>query len=280
MEAKELKSKIEIVKKDIKEIIMKLNKTIENMEYFYNISNDIINNYDNKKINYEILYNINNIFNNNIIKDINYIINESSETKIIKILDIYDKLYDKGINKLKIYYKIDKKDKKIKLFGKQFVENNKENCKILIEGKEYELMEYFNLKNCKEIKDKLEITLIGIKNITDMSFMFGGELGVFSIEECKVISIPDISKWNTSKVFNMRGVFDHCSHLESLPDISKWNTSNVIYMALMFNGCSSLKSLPDISKWNISKLTETSFMFSDCNQLSEIPKIHSKYWRK
>ena len=277
MEAKELKSKIEIVKKDIKEIIMKLNKTIENMEYFYNISNDIINNYDNKKINYEILYNINNIFNNNIIKDINYIINESSETKIIKILDIYDKLYDKGINKLKIYYKIDKKDKKIKLFGKQFVENNKENCKILIEGKEYELMEYFNLKNCKEIKDKLEITLIGIKNITDMSFMFGGEPGVFSSEECKVFSIPDISKWNTSKVFNMRGVFDHCSHLESLPDISKWNTSNVIYMALMFNGCSSLKSLPDISKWNTPKLEETAYMFSGCKQLSEIPKIHSKY---
>ena len=78
---------------------------------------------------------------------------------------------NKYINKLKIKYKIDKEDV-IEIFGPEFVKNNKEKCKIRIEEKEYELMEEFNIKNCKEIKkDKLEITLLGIKNITNMSCM-------------------------------------------------------------------------------------------------------------
>ena len=35
----------------------------------------------------------------------------------------------------------------------------------------------------------------------------------------------------------------------SLPDISKLDTSNVEYMGYMFYGCHSLISLPDLSKW-------------------------------
>ena len=46
-------------------------------------------------------------------------------------------MLSKDINQLKIYYKIQKNDKKIKLFGKAFVKNNKEKCKLLIEGKKY-----------------------------------------------------------------------------------------------------------------------------------------------
>ena len=44
------------------------------------------------------------------------------------------------------------------------------------------------------------------------------------------LSLPDISKWNTSKVTNMSDMFYKCSSLLSLPDISKWNTSNVTNM--------------------------------------------------
>ena len=56
-----------------------------------------------------------------------------------------------NINKLKKKYKIDKKDV-IKIFGHKFVKNNKEKCKIRIEGKEYKLMEEINIKNIKEKK--------------------------------------------------------------------------------------------------------------------------------
>ena len=46
-----------------------------------------------------------------------------------------------------------------------------------------------------------------------MSFMFSG---------CKsLLSLPDISKWNTNKVTNMSNMFENCSSLSSLPNISK-----------------------------------------------------------
>ena len=131
-------------------------------------------------------------------------------------------MFSNDINRLKIYYKINKDEKQIKMFGKEFVENNKEKCKLLIEGKEYELMEYFDIKNIKEKKDKLEITLIGIKNITNASYMFSGREGVFVDEKfASLYSVPDIPNWNTINVTDMKYMFFCCSSLSSLPDISK-----------------------------------------------------------
>ena len=78
-------------------------------------------------------------------------------------------------------------------------------------------------------------------NVTNMSYMFFG---------CSsLISLPDISKWNTKNVRDMSMMFRGCSSLISLPDISKWDTKNVNDMSYIFSRCSSLKSLPDISKW-------------------------------
>ena len=50
-------------------------------------------------------------------------------------------------------------------------------------------------------------------------------------------------------------MFNKCSSLISLPDISKWNTNNVTDMSCLFYGCSSLTNLPDISKWKIDNVT-------------------------
>ena len=58
-----------------------------------------------------------------------------------------------------------------------------------------------------------------------------------------LISLPDISKWNTSKVKNMDSMFNNCTNYKYLPDISKWNTSNVNDLTSIFNGCVSLLSL-------------------------------------
>ena len=48
----------------------------------------------------------------------------------------------------------------------------------------------------------------------------------------------------------MVGSFCKCSKLKELPDISKWNMSKVEYLSGLFINCSSLTSLPDISKWD------------------------------
>ena len=117
-------------------------------------------------------------------------------------------------NEINIIYDIEecnKKEGKIKIFGKYFVNNNKNKCKIIINDKENELIEEYNIKDNN--KKKLEIKLIGIDKISDMSYMFDG-----------------------------------CSSLSNLPDISKWNTNNVNNMSYMFYKCSSLSKLPDISR--------------------------------
>jgi len=51
----------------------------------------------------------------------------------------------------------------------------------------------------------------------------------------KLSSLPDISKWNTNNLTNMRSLFFCCESLISLPDISKWNTNNVTNFLIVIN---------------------------------------------
>jgi len=85
--------------------------------------------------------------------------------------------------------------------------------------------------------------------------------------------LPDISKWDLSKVKNIMGLFFGCSSLKELPDISKWNLSNVIYLSALFYGCSSLKELPDISKWDLSNAIYIHELFFGCSSLKELPDV-------
>ena len=70
-----------------------------------------------------------------------------------------------NINEMIIEYII-KKENKIKLFGKQFIKNNKKNCKIIIDNKEQDIIEYLNVNKNEKI---LKIKLKEINTITDMS---------------------------------------------------------------------------------------------------------------
>ena len=295
---KEMKKEIDIFNNDIKEKINKLKLISENIEEYYNIINGIIEKYINsKKRNYQILININNIINkNNIINNIKNINNNNN--KYDDIIEIYNKIYnnnnddinnknneiidinnninnniiiDININKIIdinnddniIIYKIDENKDEIKIFGKTFVENNKNKIKLEIEGKEYKLMEYYKIEKIN--KKNLEVKIIRIENITDISDMFYG---------CSSLSsLPDISKWNTNNVTDISWMFWGCSSLSSLPDISKWNTNNVTNMSYMFYGCSSLLHLPDISKWNTNNVIDITDMFYECSSLLNLPDL-------
>ena len=264
----ELRIAIDKFNNNVKEIIDILNKMIQNMEQYYKININIMNNYDMKNKNYETFYNIKEImnYNNNFLNKIDAINNDPNiRNKFNSILDIYENMTTEDYHQIKIIYKINKNDEFIKIFGTDFVNNNKNNCKIIYEDKEYDLEEKFDLKNVDKNKDILEIQLKGIMNVTTMYTLFYG---------CtSLISVPDISNWNTKNVNNMCAIFRDCISLESLPDISKWNTNNVINMNSMFSNCKSLKSLPDISKWNTSKVVKFGCMFKDCSELSSLPDI-------
>ena len=170
-------------------------------------------------------------------------------------------------NEIIIKYKKETGAKEIFIFGHIFVENNKSNCKIIYKDKEYEIKHTLNIIN--EKNKIIEIKLKGIKNVINMECMFWG---------CtSLLSLPDISKWNTSNVTNMEYMFDECSSLLSLPDISKWNTSNITNMNFLFYGCSSLLSLPDISKWDTNKVNDMRFMFYGCSLLLSLPDFKMEY---
>ena len=196
------------------------------------------------------------------------------------------------INEFNIIYSINKNDKQIKIFDETFVNNNKNNCKIIFLGNEIQLTDYIDISKIKGNYKTLEIKLIEIKTISNMSNMFYNCKSLLSFPElskwdtsnvsniscmfynCTSLAyIPDISKWNTSNMKDISCMFYNCSSLCSLPDISKWNTINIKYMFNLFDGCSLLLSLPDISKWNTVNCTEMASMFRMCSSLTFLPDI-------
>ena len=146
---------------------------------------------------------------------------------------------------------ITKEKGKIRIFGDNFVKNNKNNCKIIYINKERELEQFIKFKNFINIGVQ-EIQLKVYNDLTDMSYMF-------SDCDC-LLSLPDISKLNTKNVIDMNHMFYFCESLESL-DISKWDTKNVTNMSYMFSYCKSLKTFPNISNWNTSNVKDISNMF-------------------
>ena len=126
----EFRNNIDKLYKNIKEIIIKLNNIIDNIEIYYKIYNDIINNYEMNNRNYQILKNISEFINfkNIINKDIMKIINEHSVIKKFNhLIDIEYKMnnkinenkksifYNEYINKINYKFTNDPKDLKYKL---------------------------------------------------------------------------------------------------------------------------------------------------------------------
>ena len=131
-ELKELKENIYLYNNNINIIIKIFEEVKENMNIYYKINEDIINNYNNKNRNYEILYNINKIKDNNLIEELRNIIKLNSvKSKFNNIFDIYCNL---NINEINIIYN-NNDNNKIQIFGHNFVQRNKNNCKIIINGK-------------------------------------------------------------------------------------------------------------------------------------------------
>ena len=184
--------------------------------------------------------------------------------KGISTKDLYENFNNLKLNTLTIKYKKKENKNTINLFGTSFVQNNKNNCNLIINQKEVKLTDILNTnKFNKNEMNEIEVKLKEIKKITNMSYMF------FKCED--LISFPEISNWDTNYVTDMSYMFCYLP-LTSLPNISNWNTSKVTNMRHMFSH-SSLKSLPDISKWNTSKVTDMSYMFFKCQLLTQFPNI-------
>ena len=249
-------------------IIDRLNNLIKNYEIYFNMIKNNLDNYDVNCLNYNICDNINyianslqgKVLNNKLNNDLMSLLKEKNYNNFIpKILNIYNEV---NKNEIDLIYNITKDHDIIKIFGENFVENNKDLCKIIHENTQYDLNEYFECVNYNS--DTLKIKLKGINNVSNLESMF---------EECSELScLSDFSNFDTTYAINMRYLFSGCE-FEQLPDISKFNTSNVINMDEMFSSCALLKTLPDISNWNTSKVAQMGGMFKDCLCLTSLPDI-------
>ena len=153
----------------------------------------------------------------------------------------------------------------IRLFGEQFVKNNKNNCSLIINGERKDLIEEYKIPN---IDTHLYITLVKENEITDMSYMF---------YDCDILrTISEKSKWKTEKVTNMSYMFYNCEALRSLPNlISQWNTIDVTDISYMFYGCKSLTEIPDISNWKMENVKNMSNTFNGCESLKSLTNIYN-----
>ena len=203
----------------------------------------------------------------------------------LNIREIYYYLLDK----LEIHYTyLNEMNKKINIFGKKFVENNKENCYLIINEKKLKLTDQYQLE--EQNKSELIIYLIQEKPIENMSEMF---------KECRCLSsilikqqwlmskINDMSSMffecnnlkhfngsylDTSEVKNFSKMFYNCKSLKKDKDLNvDFNTESAENLKEMFYGCESLEKTPNgISNWETKNIIDMSFMFSNCKNLKEI----------
>lgn len=78
----------------------------------------------------------------------------------------------------------------------------------------------------------------------------------------------DLSKFDTSNVINMQGMFQGCNNLLSI-DVSNFDTGNIESMKNMFTYCFNLQKL-DLSGFNTTNVTDMQEMFSECYELKEL----------
>ena len=156
-ELEKLRNKIDQMSEYLNEVINIFKEVIKNYEILYDIEKYIIDNYNIKNINYEILSNIREIDNNEYFNDLdkindnnvrindiieiykNFVKEENlqnlNKKQIIATADIKDdgqKENVSGNNRNEIYikYKVNDSSDTLRIFGDKFVENNKDKCSI------------------------------------------------------------------------------------------------------------------------------------------------------
>ncbi len=206
-----------------------------------------------------------------------------SYSHIFNIEQIYFYLLDK----IEIIYssEMELPEIEINIFGKKFVENNKNNCSLIINDQKVELCERYK----KPAKEDLKIILVKENPIEDASEMFKNCDFLTSVKivnqwimdkvkdmnsmfyECTALyQIKIFSDWNTSEVKDFSNMFYKCESLNDISDPLKFNTENAESFNNMFYGCEKLGEIKGISEWNTNNVTDMSSIFYNCYSLKDI----------
>ena len=160
-----------------------------------------------------------------------------------------------------------KEEGEFNIFGNKFVENNRNNIDLIINGIKNNLIEKLYLKKgendvkfiiknkitnleymfewCSCLKNIDGLKYLDTKNINNFSYMFF---------KCHILSdINALQNWDVSNAYNFESMFSGCSSLSDINGLQNWNISNVKNFNAMFKGCSSSLNLKSSLKWKISE---------------------------
>ena len=207
-------------------------------------------------------------------------------------------IYSFILDKLEIEYNINiipNQEIKIKLFGKKFVKNNKNNCSLIINEQRKELCEEYKIPEGQK-EGKLKIILVKEKPIENVSDMFNQCKNLSSLQTfnqwtmdkvtymekmfcgCKLLKLLIVLKgWNTSQVKNFNSMFRDCENLVKIKGLKNFNTQNAENFEHMFDGCKNLNlGKINVLNWNTEKVTNMNYMFSGC---CKIKKLNLFKWK-
>ena len=148
------------------------------------------------------------------------------------------------------------------IFGKKFVENNKDNIELIIEGKKYKLMEKYDLKN-----GIINVQMIILNKLTNLECMF---------QNCKsLININDLQYLDTKEITDFSSMFAFCLSLTNIDALKNWDVSNGINFSYMFGQCSSLTNLSALQNWDVSNGKFFSGMFATLSSLTNLEGLEN-----
>ena len=125
-----------------------------------------------------------------------------------------------------------KKDK-VNILRKEFVEKNKNNIELKINGKNVKLLYNYKLEFGE---NKIQII---IKN----------------------------------KINNLEGMFYECNSLKNIDGLKYLDIKEINNFSYMFYGCSSLSDLKPLENWNVSNGNNFSNMFNGCFSISDLKPL-------
>lgn len=164
--------------------------------------------------------------------------------------------FNKKYQEIKLIYEKFGNDD-VQIFGKKFVENNKNNIELYINGQKSELVD--KIKNTG--KDNF-ITMIIKKKLTNLESMFEG---------CKTLSnINQLEYLCTKEVQNFSKMFSFCWRIKSILALINWDVSNGTDFSGMFTKCWDISNFYYLRYWNVSKGINFSSMFSLNEKLKKI----------
>ena len=209
------------------------------------------------------------------------------------------------VERKKMVYEIRKNINYIRIFGEEFIKNNKNKGKIIYNNKKYPFKDLFQVK--KRMNNKLKIQVLLGKNCCNKSCMFKNcsSLIIFECNNKKYnIEDPVLEEINNfysnlllilaNKNFKHNNNKNECNVVsdlfpfntylfDSIPNNNFQNNKimdndfnlNIKISAMneIFSNCTSLISFPDISNWDTNDVIDMNKIFYNCRSLSSLPDI-------